>query len=669
MMVIFLCYVNTQVSADDGEESDFEDWVIMEGLELVIEAEAPRQDVNPAVPERSALGARANIVSGEQIQQQGSLDFSDTLRNVPGVIVGQRNIAGTTTGSSLYVRGRGYSHPSTEITVHFDGVPRHGFIFGQSMADGIPVNVINHVEVRKSPQPSEFGAGYALINIEPRYMDEYGWITEGGFSAGSFSTFSQNAAFGLRSGRFDIFAAQSWVSTNGHVVHSGARQQSYYINTGLLLNANWELRFLANYAAGFTEQAPYTGQSWDDILSSYRTNSFFSTITLRNEYANAAGFLRLYYTNTQFQWLDEDDEIPGDWSLQSLQAFGARAREEFSIFDRGLIAVGMDLDWKLMVNEDHNPHRQTIITTFPAMILYSPFFGASWMFGSEEGFRIMPSAGIRGFLHSVWANQLSWQGGLAIGWRNLDLNFNYSRGLIFPAPAVILGLLNFNLFNTTDLSRIEPETIDHFEAGITLTNQSGSRFSFSLDASYFYNIGRNRIILVSQVPGNASAVSSFALQGLELAGSFGFSPARLLADTIEIFAGGTWYTDLTAVDEDGNVARKMPFTPLFSLSAGFRWVFFENFSLSGDLKYLHEFYSGGLGLSPSFTEPLAENRLNDIFLLNLRAGFRFENTNWRLMDSELFVSVNNVLNVRYEYYAGFVMPGITFMIGFNFRFR
>ena len=674
LFVFLPCFLSAQEAArDTAQNVEEDDWLFMEGEGLTIEAEAPRretQQINPALPQRSELGTKKNIVSGEQILRQGSEDFSDTLRNVPGVIAGQKNLAGTTTGPSLFIRGRGYTHPSTDIAVFFDGVPRYGFIYGQSMADGIPLNAIDHIEVYKSPQPAEFGSGYALVNVQPRSMEGEGWTAEGGFSGGSYFTFLENAAFGLRKGHFDIFAAQSWTSSNGHVVHSGAYQQSYYLNAGILLNPYWELRLLGNYVDAQTEQAPYTGQSRNDILSEYQTNGFFSTATLTNEYPNAKGFLKLYFNNTQFKWLDEEPRIPGDWSLQALDAFGAKAREELTFFEKLNVVIGMDIDWMLMKNEDHNTTRPSVTTNFPAMILYTPYAGASWLFGDEEKLSITPSAAIRGYFHSVWANEASWQGGLALGWKALDFNFNYSRGLVFPAPAIIQSLLgNSTAYNAADLKSVEPEKNDCFEWGISFAPKAGKLFSYALDSSYFYIDGKDRIIVNSQIPGNASPVSFFRLQGLELAASINFFPDKLLAKTIEIFYGSTWYTDLSASDENGNTVKKMPFTPDFSLSTGFRWVFFDNFHLGGDFQFLRQMYSGGLGQSPSFSAPAEENKLKDICLLNLRLGFRYANEKWRLVDSEIFVSVNNILDYQYEYYTGFVMPGITWMAGGRFRFK
>ena len=93
LLVFFSCFLYAEVLEEEDE--DYEDWLIMEGPGLVFVADAPRQEqreAKVALPERSALGSRRNIVSEEQIKQQGSIDFSDTLRNVPGVIVGQRNL-------------------------------------------------------------------------------------------------------------------------------------------------------------------------------------------------------------------------------------------------------------------------------------------------------------------------------------------------------------------------------------------------------------------------------------------------------------------------------------------------------------------------------------------------------------------------------------------------
>jgi len=129
---------------------------------------------NPVTPTDTRYGTQYNIVTEEQIKQQNSYDFQSTLRDVPGVMYQSKNLIGSQTSHSLYIRGRGSSHPSSDFTILFDGVPRYGALFGQVLGDGIAVSTIGSIEVFKSPQPSQFGSGYALINIAPKYQKTEG---------------------------------------------------------------------------------------------------------------------------------------------------------------------------------------------------------------------------------------------------------------------------------------------------------------------------------------------------------------------------------------------------------------------------------------------------------------------------------------------------------------
>ena len=62
-------------------------------------------------------------MTDEQIKQQNSYDFESTLRDVPGVMFQSKNLIGEQTSHSLYIRGRGASHPSADFAIEFDGVP------------------------------------------------------------------------------------------------------------------------------------------------------------------------------------------------------------------------------------------------------------------------------------------------------------------------------------------------------------------------------------------------------------------------------------------------------------------------------------------------------------------------------------------------------------------
>ena len=657
---LLLALIALPLPAEEAASQEEEDWdITMEGQGLTFEEDAP-PPASPVVPEVDSFGTRRSVVTAEQIREQGSLDLLDTLRDVPGVMFSKRNAIGTNTGNSLYVRGRGYTHPSLETTVSFDGVPRYGLIYGQSMADSIPVFAARSVEVFKSPQPSSFGAGYAALNVVPRYQDEQGWSAEAGLSGASFNTVGQNASAGIRKGPFDVFAAQSWVSTDGHVVHSAAYQQSYYVNAGLWLNANWDLRLLANYVDAETMQPPKAGQKKSEVLSTFRTDTIFTTFTANNEYDNAKGFAKLYHNFTDFKILEEGSA--DGWSRQALNGWGLRAKEVFSLWKGSDIAGGFDLDMSATVNENHKA--TLILADFPLSTLFSPYLAASQYFALGGGrFYVIPSAGLRGFVHSVWADSLSPQAGLVAGWRGLELSFSYARGVVYPAPAILQGMVEADDgLAGVDLKSSRPETVNHFEWGLSFRYKA----LLSLSASYYYDDGRDRIVAAGRAaPGNAAVASYFRIQGLEAGGSLSLDAGWPFLKRAVAFAGFNWITDLNARGEDGAVVRRMPYTPAFTASAGFKLSFPAGFHLGGDWQFLHDVYAGGAYPGALLTEPSAEQRLDDISLVSLRLSYSFAYAPWFIESGELFIAASNLLDRRYEYYQGYTMPPFTLTLGFT----
>jgi iron complex outermembrane receptor protein len=318
------------------------------------------------------------------------------------------------------------------------------------------------------------------------------------------------------------------------------------------------------------------------------------------------------------------------------------------------------------VNEDHNTLAPSVMTDFPLSTLFSPYAAASQVFTPGQGFYLVPSAGIRGYVHSLWENSLSPQAGLVAGWNNLELSLSYARGIIYPAPATIQGLINAGDFDAGELKRARPETVHHFEGGVSYTGPSQT----SLSAAYFYDDGRDRIVAAGPaVPGNVSSVAYFKVQGLELGAAASLAGDWPMLQGITIFAGSTWITGVRAKGDDGKEVTRMPYTPVFSMSAGFKWDFLAGFRLGGDYQFLYDLYGGNLPRTASFAELSEAQRLEDIQLLNLRLAYTFAYKNWRLDSGEIFVAASNLLNRRYEFYRGNEMPGITLTLGGSLRFK
>jgi iron complex outermembrane receptor protein len=633
-----------------------------EGLTFI---ETRGQD--PAAPELSPYGQK-NTVDAGAIAAQGSHDLLDALRNVPGVSYSKRNSIGGDTGTSLYIRGRGASHPSVETVTNFDGVPRNGSVYGQSMPDSFSLGIADRVEVYKSPQPSAFGAGYALVDLIPRHMREEGWAAETGASLGSFLALAETASLGFKRKAFDIFAAQGWTSSAGHTEHSAAYQQSYYLNSGFAFNPSWSLRLLGNYVDARSERPRREGQSPAEILPSFRTGSILGTLTLNNLFDRAEGYAKLYYSDTQFSWLDENPSVPGDYSLQSLKNLGVRLKETLRLWQGGEIIAGGDFDFTMTSNLDHNESRASVLTAFPDMLLISPYLAAShtFSFGKYGAFYLVPQAGFRGYVHSLWANAFAPQFGLLAGYKDTAVYGNYVIGCVYPAPATIQGLVNRDGVEDAALKEVNPEAVYHYEVG------ASHRYKdlVTLGGSFFFDDGRNRVIASGLVPQNASLISYFRIAGVELYART--SPLRDLT----IFSGGTWMA-VEARGDDGKVVKRMPFTPDFSLSAGFVWKlscfglkFLEGLAIAGDYRFLGGLYANtNLQFSAGFLNSDDTAKLDDQHVLHLRFSYAFSRKKWRVDTAELFLDLDNLLNQRYQYWPGYPMPGLTVSGGLTLKLK
>ena len=344
-------------------------------------------DQPPVIPVTTRFGTQFNVVTEEQISRQNSLDFYDALRNVPGVMFQKKNIIGGQTSSSLYIRGRGASHPSPDLNILFDDVPRSGVLYGQALADGLPVYALGGMEIYKYPQPSRFGSGYGMINFIPKYKVAEGSEFKIGMEGGSHGTFAENASAGMKKGAFDIHAAQSHLRTDGHVRHSAGDQTSFYLNAGYQATKNWSLRLLANHVDASTEAPDNPLTKSKSYPRRFDTETSLVTLTLANEYEKASGYLKGYYNDTNFYLVNESTGggIGNAISRQSNDLYGLRSRETFWLWKGSEIVAGFDLDRMDLENrQKRHDGGLNRVWDFPAVTVFSPYLAVSQMFGSDE---------------------------------------------------------------------------------------------------------------------------------------------------------------------------------------------------------------------------------------------------------------------------------------------
>lgn len=656
---------------------------------------------NPVTPITTRYGTQYHLVTEEQIKEQNAYDFHSTLRNVPGVMFQKKNLFGDQTSHSLYIRGRGSSHPGADFAIEFDGIPRYGALFGQVLGDGIALSTIGGIEIFKSPQPTQFGSGYASVNILPRYLKKEGQEIVLNFSGGSYNTFAESLSGGIKKGAFDVYVSQSFADTDGHRNsqkwaelegrrdQDGAQQQNYYLNAGYQISGHWNVRFLANYVRGKTE-APMpdtkptatNGVSWP-MAERFDTESFLTTLTLNHQYDQVSGYLKAYWNETDFDLLQElangkrhAGGTGGLWSRQEISLYGLRAREKLHLWSGNEILVGADLDKTELKNTQRtfsgqavsgiNGGRAKRIWDFPDTTLLSPYLAISQMLGQAEGFHFIPSAGLRYFDHNEFNNESASQVGLVAGYGHTDLHLRYSRGVIYPSPVVVMNMVRTDVPVKNPKQyweKIIPETVDHYEIGLTHTWPKLA----TLGATVFYDKGKDRFqaYMFGPIPALWNdPIGRYKIRGLEVTGTA--TPLK----NLELFAGATWLKT-EATGNNGVERDQMPYTPGFQFQAGVTWKFLERFRLFVDMQHLRDLYQGINARSGNLNFPqlTRTHKLDDITLANARVSYRFNFKPLRVSDSEIFLAVNNIFNQKYEYAKGYPMPGITAFAGFSIALR
>ena len=613
-------------------------------------------ETSPALPETSSLGTQSNRVSREQIESQAATDINHALTLVPGVMTRSQTMMGGQTSHGIYVRGRGASHPGSDVAIYFDGVPRAGAIYGQTLFDGISLESVEAIEVFKSPQPANFGSGYAAVSIEPRKIKRPGQEAEISVAGGSHETVNEEVFAGYKNDRFDVSAVQNWASTAGHVNHSRAQQQNYYLNTGWQLTPNEEVRFLANRTLGQTLQPD--GKTAVRSVDRYDTDTTFFTLTINSRREHSEGFLKAYYNDTQYDILGEKNGRAD--SRQSMKLYGVRGKFSLTFAEATCLTVGMDLDRTETTNRQRmKGSGATTYWDFPTMTLFSPYASVShdWQVGDVV---VTPSVGLRSYTHSEFKDTVAPQAGLVVSSGLWRWNANYARGVNYPTPAALQGLVKRGPGVTSAAwSSLKPEVVDHYETGIGLMADEEN----AVNLTAFYDKGRDRFLVnMSQhvPPVWIDPVGHYKVSGLEA------SVQKSFGSDVKTFAAVT-YMNVRATDNTGKLSKHLAYSPKWLIQGGATWRMTHAWKLYADAMYVSDLWSG-TNLRPSGFGYGTPTKLKDFLLVNMKLSRTFEPPQGLPKNAELFVAVNNLLDWEYAWDAGYPMPGITAFAGVKFGF-
>jgi len=197
------------------------------------------------------------------------------------------------------------------------------------------------------------------------------------------------------------------------------------------------------------------------------------------------------------------------------------------------------------------------------------------------------------------------------------------------------------------MGRPEPRSAGSLRGG----NQSGNKKKARFDFTYFYDDGRDRIVVSPPppFPPVLENIGEFRTRGVE--GTATLFPRPRLS----LFAG---FTYLDALPND------LPYVPELTASAGMNYSFLENCQISLDALYVGEH----LVTSRVRREGAVNNEAVDSYiLLNGKLTYDFPLRHGGL-DCQVYLAGENLTDAEYEHKKSYPMPGISVMVGIVMEF-
>ncbi len=609
------------------------------------------------VPAESS-GSQVEVLNGDQLNLMQPAAASDALRFLPGAIV---NTAGQRGGlSSLFVRGG----DSTYNKVIVDGVainePGGTFDFGN-----LPMNETDRVEFLRGTQSTLYGSDAMTSVIQTWTRTGTTPVPELRFGAdgGNFGTANGYASLAGANGRFDYDAFGDQFNTQGEGINNAYSNSLQGANLGFALTGQLSVRARFRHSNSFTGlpgEWNFNGQALEppEPTEHKQLNNLLGSVEL--SYVQPSGWQH-HLTGFDYNYRYTDinltgdpsrlDDFPthasdhinragfeyqGDYLEQSWghTTFGDRFEDE-----NGVIG---DLDYPpsthgVRVNDDAYAQQQVVWKRLSVVA------GGRFIHNGAFGNTAVPR---------VAATLLAWKGNSVLS--GTRLRFSYAQGFKEARLEETFAGPPYSVPNPA----LKPERARAFETGFV---QGIMQNRFSLAATYFNNLYFDRIDYainpVTFIGQYVNVDKSFA-HGTELEFQGRILP-RLSLNTAYTYTS----TEILAAP----LCTPANFCDPAILGVGQPLLRRPKHSATMLLTYLRTRWGGDL--RGSFVGRRADSDFLN-FNINHAPGYvRVDMGGWYAVTSRMtaYVTIENVLDRRYNEVVGYPALGTNFRAGMRFR--
>lgn len=586
-----------------------------------------------------SYGALATDVGEAQVRDLNAVDLSSALRRTPGVTVSRFNPVGSfggDEGGAVYVRGLGASRPGSEIKTYVDGIPFYMGVWNHTLLDLLPVNGMERISVYKGPQPQNFGNTFAAIDLTPRRARTGGLTGNLRLSAGSHSTFIEQADLAWGGEAAEIAIAQGHARSDGHRADADGQLDNLMLRGTLRLSPGWSVGALL---LGADNQVGDPGVEGDAATKTgrFNTRGTLGALSLAHEHGLWKGRLQVYENHGAGHW----DNPTAAVVHSTFRLSGLRWRETAQPWAGGQLDLGLDVD-RMKGRVAFNG-----FTAFDgdAQRLTSPHAAVAHAFAMGKGWTLTPSAGARLYRHSVYGSSTAPHAGLVVAdGDTLSLRVNSARGLSHPdLGAALLNAIVPPLAGAPDSWRaLRPERMDHSEVG---ARWSPTRAT-SIDVALFEDRLKNRYVFAFPPVVSAPSFTNlgdYRVRGAETSWQQSWGPA--------------WSSFVGVTLLDPSLAD-LPYAPERALGAGLTWRA-GPWRVAADAQAQSGMFVLNKARADGAPNPA---RVGGFGVVNLRAAYALGLLGPR---GEVFLALENLGDRRYAYRPGYPMPGRSGQLGLN----
>ncbi|MDD4355992.1 MAG: TonB-dependent receptor plug domain-containing protein [Smithellaceae bacterium] len=597
-------------------------------------------------------GNQVTTVSKKQIDDLNAQDLPSALRRTPGINISRHNFVGSFgggDGGAVYIRGMGSSRPGAEIQMLVDGVPKFAGIWTHPLMDIISVDIADRIDITKGAHPVLFGNMTAgAVNILTKTQKENGFSTSLRGAAGSYHTWIESLEHGGKISNTDYYLLQSFKQSSGHRENAGGELQNYFGHIGHQLSDKWKISLTANATHNFADD-PGPENRPQERQGTFKTEDYLGIATLSHTYGIVQGDWKVYWNNGIAKWTDQYDLADHFYydTITKFDNYGIRAREVIQPWTGGTFTVGADWDCTSgTVTINRGLLRQGSYFSRDTFRILSPYFLLGHEFNLIKEWKWIPSAGVRYYSHSDLDARWAPQAGIVLKDSLTDLHLFYGRGVNYPGLYVV-AQSNMLWRGNTRWKDLDPETVDHLEAGIGRFLGPKTR----IDLTWFYDKGSNRLIIItSPAPPHYENIANFETQGLEA--TLTVEPVKNLS----LFTGGTWIYKRSP--------DNLPYAPEWTASAGGNLRLFRYLKISLDTTYQDSQYVAN---NRNLNYGTSISKIDGFWILNGKISWDFSLPKPALT-GEIYLAGENLTNVHYAYKKDYPMPGINCLLGLNIGF-